>query len=456
MGKAPRWILIKQETFPNAFSIRPENNINMCLTYSEFKNAALVLPINQNLATQYWGISHYDTLYSILDVEKELDIDRLEQKIGQKANLVKRSYGNFSEESISNVDLDYESIDKQASEIEKQTVISAVSKATSRPVKNRDPSITSIEAFDDTYEKAIAKSLKETEDLINRISVKQKSKVFIPKTNQEFFAEDVDVRGRTATVTILKNRSRSNSLTESRRVVRSRSRSRSRSSSPSLMPSLSPNQKFKSQKRREKILKQKLTELQNNLDQEAQNWIKAYEKVSGVKYKDDIRHLNKIEKSLAVEEKLNFEYPGTFRKKSAPKVPARKPRAKPRSKSNDRIAHRERSKTPTIVSFSHNLPSYSKNKNTASYSVANHVQATQPEKLNSKIPSQDQNRGPPVSQGARVIWVDNKLKKQLYKDIKSNKRINYDFGERFDLDEEKVGVTPNLNEQPREVFKVYL
>ena len=62
-SKAVRWILIKQSHFPNAFSIRPANNINMCLTYSEFKNAALVLPLNQNLATQYWGISHYDTLY---------------------------------------------------------------------------------------------------------------------------------------------------------------------------------------------------------------------------------------------------------------------------------------------------------------------------------------------------------------------------------------------------------
>lgn len=92
--KSPKWVFIKSKTFPQAYSIRPANNIELALTFDEKRNAATVKPAQVNSsANQFWTITDRDNLKSVIDNESELNLDILSQNAGAKAYLHKPSPG---------------------------------------------------------------------------------------------------------------------------------------------------------------------------------------------------------------------------------------------------------------------------------------------------------------------------------------------------------------------------
>lgn len=96
--RATKWVFIKSTSFPNAFSLRPANNIEMALTFDQKRNAAVVkeCKMGQAHAMQFWGVSERDTLFTIMDSSKHLDVDKLPQKVGARAYLTNYGAGYLS------------------------------------------------------------------------------------------------------------------------------------------------------------------------------------------------------------------------------------------------------------------------------------------------------------------------------------------------------------------------
>ena len=276
ISKPIKWLLVKQENVFNGYTIHPVNDLSKALTYSEFKNAALVLPFDKKLSTQYWGVSHNDTLYPVIEVDKELDLDRLPQKLGSKARLVKRI--PLEQNLQSNNQL----ATTKSGKIIPENLFYGQSK----------------DINDNNYPIRTTK----VEIPVSVISEFKNNKELNDEPSSKFYQ---------ANLTLLK--SKEQNVIQASQLLRQKKRPEKNRRLPDdddqqlqkITNFKASQNKTLKEERQRKIVNAKINELQKTLDKEANNWIRAYEKATGTSFQSDVKIINKLDKTMSVRRRID-------------------------------------------------------------------------------------------------------------------------------------------------------